>query len=146
MFFMSTWWGDWKKNFQGGFFLIQYIRFEMHMARLDKSENIFGIWHYINIQSDLLLQFILFKTFLDLSSLSMCISQWINWIISNGQWQIKIFFNVLALENIVVALTREIGNGPWFQHLNFSCKYIACKKHNFSLCFFPMYFQCPLGI
>ena len=26
------------------------------------------------------------------------------------------------------------------------CKYIACKKHNFALCFFPMHLQCPFGI
>ena len=28
-------------------------------------------------------------------------------------------FNVLALENILVALTRGIGNGPYFEHLTF---------------------------
>ena len=32
----------------------------------------------------------------------------------------KIFFNVLALENILVALTRKIGDGPCFLYLKFS--------------------------
>ena len=32
----------------------------------------------------------------------------------------KIFFNVLALENILVALTREIGDGPCFLYIEFS--------------------------
>jgi hypothetical protein len=32
----------------------------------------------------------------------------------------KIFFNVLALENILVALTREIGDGPCFLYIKFS--------------------------
>jgi hypothetical protein len=32
-----------KKKFHGGFFLIHFIRFEMHMDRPDKSENILGI-------------------------------------------------------------------------------------------------------
>ena len=30
------------------------------------------------------------------------------------------FFNVLALENILVALTREIGDGPCFLYIEFS--------------------------
>ena len=30
------------------------------------------------------------------------------------------FFNVLGLENILVALTREIGDGPCFLYLKFS--------------------------
>ncbi len=30
------------------------------------------------------------------------------------------FFNVLVLENIVAALTREIGDGPCFLHIKFS--------------------------
>ena len=33
----------------------------------------------------------------------------------------KFFFNVLALENILVALTREIGDGPCFLYIKFSC-------------------------
>ena len=34
----------------------------------------------------------------------------------------KINFNVLALENILVALTREIGDGPCFlYYIEFSC-------------------------
>ena len=32
----------------------------------------------------------------------------------------NLFFNVLALENILVALTREIGDGPCFLYINFS--------------------------
>ena len=32
----------------------------------------------------------------------------------------KIFFNVLALENILVALTRDIGDGPCFLYIKFS--------------------------
>ena len=32
----------------------------------------------------------------------------------------KFFFNVLALENILVALTREIGDGPYFLYIKFS--------------------------
>ena len=32
----------------------------------------------------------------------------------------KMFFNVLALENILVALTREIGDGPCFLYIEFS--------------------------
>ena len=31
-----------------------------------------------------------------------------------------IFFNVLVLENILVALTREIGDGPCFLYIEFS--------------------------
>ena len=30
------------------------------------------------------------------------------------------FFNVLALENILVALIREIGDGPCFLYIKFS--------------------------
>ena len=50
----------------------------------------------------------------------MRISKRINGIISDGQWQIKIFFYVLALENILVALTKEIGDGPCFLYIKFS--------------------------
>ena len=32
----------------------------------------------------------------------------------------QFFFNVLALENILAALTREIGDGPCFLYINFS--------------------------
>ena len=32
----------------------------------------------------------------------------------------QFFFSVLALENILVALAREIGDGPCFEHLKFS--------------------------
>ena len=32
----------------------------------------------------------------------------------------KISFNVLALENILEALTREIGDGPCFLYIKFS--------------------------
>ncbi len=32
----------------------------------------------------------------------------------------QIYFNVLALENILAALTREIGDGPCFLYINFS--------------------------
>ena len=32
----------------------------------------------------------------------------------------KFFLNVLALENIQVALTREIGDGPCFLYIEFS--------------------------
>jgi Mn2+/Fe2+ NRAMP family transporter len=32
----------------------------------------------------------------------------------------KFFFNVLALENILVALTRESGDGPSFLYIKFS--------------------------
>jgi hypothetical protein len=32
----------------------------------------------------------------------------------------KFFFNVLALENILVALTIEIGDGPCFLYIKFS--------------------------
>ena len=47
MFFMSTWQVDCKQMqkkifFSVAFFKIHFIRFEMHMDRLDKSENIFG--------------------------------------------------------------------------------------------------------
>ena len=44
-FFISTWWVDWKnmqkKIFMLAFFKIHFIRFEMHMDRPDKSENIY---------------------------------------------------------------------------------------------------------
>ena len=33
---------------------------------------------------------------------------------SKVQWQIIFLFNVLALQNILVALTREVGDGPCF--------------------------------
>ena len=39
---------------------------------------------------------------------------------SKVQWQIIFLFNVLALENILVALTREIGDGPCFLYIKFS--------------------------
>jgi hypothetical protein len=32
----------------------------------------------------------------------------------------KIFFNVLAIDNILVALTRESGDGPCFLYIKFS--------------------------
>ena len=32
----------------------------------------------------------------------------------------QFFFSVLALENILVALTREIGDGPCFLYIEFS--------------------------
>ena len=32
----------------------------------------------------------------------------------------NLFFNVLALENILVALTIEIGDGPCFLYIEFS--------------------------
>ena len=34
----------------------------------------------------------------------------------------QFFFNVLALENILVALTREIGDAPCFLYIEFSWK------------------------
>ena len=46
-FFMSTWWLDCKKMQKKSrwlFEIIHIIRFEMHMDRRDKSENIVGIW------------------------------------------------------------------------------------------------------
>ena len=42
--------------------------------------------------------------FSDLSGLYMCVSKWINWIISKSPTTDKIFFSVL------VAQTREIGD------------------------------------
>ena len=41
------------------------------------------------------------------------------------------FFNVLALENILVALTREIGDGPCFLYIKFSWIGVdlLCKLH-----------------
>ena len=42
------------------------------------------------------------------------------------------FFNVLALENILVALTREIGDGPCFLYIQFS--WIGVKQHQGSVC------------
>jgi hypothetical protein len=48
----------------------------------------------------------------------------------------KIIFYVLALENILVALTREIGDGPCFLYIEFS--WIGVKM----LC----YFQFPVKI
>jgi hypothetical protein len=41
------------------------------------------------------------------------------------------FFNVLVLENILVALTREIGDGPCFLYIKFfwiGVCYKFCKK------------------
>jgi hypothetical protein len=32
----------------------------------------------------------------------------------------NLFFNVLALQNILVALNREIGDGPCFSYIEFS--------------------------
>ena len=57
----------------------------------------------------------------DLSGLSMCFSKRINWIISDGQWPMtdQLFFNVLALENILAALTKEIGDGPCFLYIKY---------------------------
>ena len=40
----------------------------------------------------------------------------------------KLFFNVLALENILVALTIEIGDGPCFLYKNFSWIGVSCYK------------------
>ena len=37
------------------------------------------------------------------------------------------FFNVLALENILVALNREIGDGPCFLYIEFS--WIGVWRH-----------------
>ncbi len=39
----------------------------------------------------------------------------------------QIFFNVLALENILVALTREIGDGPCFLYIEFSWTGVVLK-------------------
>ena len=50
---------------------------------------------------------------LGLFGLSMCISNRINWDISNSND--RYFFNGLGLENILAALTRELGNGPCFR-------------------------------
>ena len=66
------------------------------------------------------------KKILDLSGLSIRISKQINGIISDGQWQIKKIFNVLALENILVALTRKIGDGPCFLYIKFSWIGVWC--------------------
>ena len=42
------------------------------------------------------------------------------------------FFNVLALENILVALTIEIGDGPCFLYIKFSWIGVFCftKRDN----------------
>ena len=40
------------------------------------------------------------------------------------------FFNVLASENILVALTREIGDGPCFLYIKFS--WIGVYHSNFN--------------
>ena len=40
----------------------------------------------------------------------------------------KFFFNVLALENILVALTREIGDGPCFLYIEFSWIGVLMKE------------------
>ena len=45
-------------------------------------------------------------------------------IIQKGQGK---FLFVLASDNILAALTREIGNDPWFEHLKFSWKGVATK-------------------
>ena len=50
----------------------------------------------------------------------MCILKQISWIISEVKQKIKKEFNVLALENILVSQTREIGDGPCFLYLKFS--------------------------
>ena len=55
------------------------------------------------------------------------------WVLS---WK-EIYFNVFALENIVVSLTREIRNGLQFLHFIFSCIGVqpngkARKMANFS--------------
>ena len=39
----------------------------------------------------------------------------------------KINFNVLALENILVALTTEIGDGPCFLYIKFSWIGVQCN-------------------
>ena len=45
----------------------------------------------------------------------------------------KHFFSVLALENILVALTREIVDGPCFEHLKFSWIGVDSCKNLFIL-------------
>ena len=45
-------------------------------------------------------------------------------IIQKGQG--KILF-VLASDNILAALTRKIGNDPWFEHLKFSWRDVTTK-------------------
>ena len=42
--------------------------------------------------------------------------EYLRWTMTNQ----KFFFNVLALKNILVALTREIGDGPCFLYIKFS--------------------------
>ena len=46
------------------------------------------------------------------------------------------FFNVLALENILVALNREIGDGPCFLYIEFSWIGVYCgSRGNHELVF-----------
>ena len=64
----------------------------------------------------------------------------------------KFFFNVLALENILVALNREIGDGPCFLYIKFSCigvlvDFAVNTSHSKFLSFFyltTMKYQSPL--
>ena len=52
----------------------------------------------------------------------------------------NLFFNVLALENILVALNREIGDGPCFLYINFSLIGVIlvaiCLESFAVICFF----------
>ena len=55
------------------------------------------------------------------------------------------FCNVLALENILVALTREIGNGPCFLYLKFSWIGVSILLHSILFLSLGQYFiQCQL--
>ena len=58
----------------------------------------------------------------------------------------QLFFNVLTLENILAALTREIGDGPCFLYIKFSWICVAnaffeswysrvSNQHNLGNCF-----------
>ena len=47
----------------------------------------------------------------------------------------SIFFNVLALENILVALTREIGDGACFLYKEFSWKGVNREVTSRSGCY-----------
>ena len=53
----------------------------------------------------------------------------------------KFFFNVLALENILVALNREIGDGPCFLYIEFSWIGVQREKNQKLPIFniFPIY-------
>jgi hypothetical protein len=45
----------------------------------------------------------------------------------------KFFFNVLALENILVGLTIEIGDGPCFLYIEFSWIGVFVNQSAYSL-------------